>query len=205
MTKKVNISTESGADVQFVSAAVAGKLKQHRKQQKLSLDELSRRAGVSKGMLVEIEKCIANPSIAILCKLAAALGVSVADIVNVASAPAAHLIDGKDIPTLWSGPDGGSARLLAGTSGPNMIELWRWQLHPGERFESAGHPAGTFELFHVEQGQLKLTVDNTELIIAEGCSAVARTDVPHCYANEGADKLVFTMTVAELHQLQTIR
>ena len=45
MTKKVNISTDSGADVQFVSAAVASKLKQHRKQQKLSLDELSRRAG----------------------------------------------------------------------------------------------------------------------------------------------------------------
>ena len=56
MTKKVNISTESGADVQFVSAAVAGKLKQHRKQQKLSLDELSRRAGVSKSMLSQIER-----------------------------------------------------------------------------------------------------------------------------------------------------
>ena len=55
--------------------------------QKLSLDELSRRAGVSKGMLVEIEKGSANPSIAILCKLAAALGLSVADIVNVTRAP----------------------------------------------------------------------------------------------------------------------
>jgi transcriptional regulator with XRE-family HTH domain len=38
-------------------------------------------------MLVEIEKGAANPSIAILAKLAAALGVSVADIVNVSSEP----------------------------------------------------------------------------------------------------------------------
>lgn len=201
MTKKVNISTDSGADVEFVSAALASKLKQHRKQQKLSLDELSRRAGVSKGMLVEIEKCIANPSIAILCKLAAALGISVADIVNVASTPPVRLIDAQDIPTLWNGPLGGSARLLAGTSGPNMIELWRWQMQPGERFESAGHPAGTLELCHVEQGQLLLKVDQTELIVSAGCSAIARTDVPHYYANEGETPLVFSMTVAELHQL----
>lgn len=203
MTEKVNISTDAGADVQTVSAAVAARLKEHRKKQKLSLDELSRRAGVSKGMLVEIEKCIANPSIAILCKISAALGVSVADIVNVASAPAVHLIESKDIPTLWSGSKGGSARLLAGTSGPNMIELWRWEMQPGELFESPGHPPGTFELFHVEQGQLKVKVDQTELAIPAGCSAVAKTDVPHHYANEGDSKLVFTMTVAELHHLTT--
>ncbi|WP_024303013.1 helix-turn-helix domain-containing protein [Pseudogulbenkiania sp. MAI-1] len=204
MTKKVNISTDSGADVHSVSEAVAAKLKEHRKKQKLSLDELSRRAGVSKGMLVEIEKCAANPSIAILCKIAAALGVSVADIVNVASAPSVRLIESKDIPTLWTGPKGGTARLLAGTSGPNMIELWRWEMQPGELFESPGHPQGTFELFHVEQGQLTVKVDKTELFIPAGCSAVARTDVPHRYANEGDARLVFTMTVAELHQLTTI-
>jgi transcriptional regulator with XRE-family HTH domain len=200
MTEKVNIPTDAGADVQTVSAAVAAKLKEHRKRQKLSLDELSRRAGVSKGMLVEIEKCAANPSIAILCKLSAALGVSVADIVNVSNAPTVHLIENQDIPTLWTGPKGGSARLLAGTSGPNMIELWRWEMQPGELFESPGHPQGTVELFHVEQGQLKLKVGQTELTLQAGCSAVAKTDVPHHYANDDDSKLVFTMTVAELHQ-----
>lgn len=169
------------------------------KNQKLSLDELSRRAGVSKGMLVEIEKGSANPSIAILCKLAAALGLSVADIVNVTRAPAAYLIESQDIPTLWHGDRGGSARLLAGTRGPNMIELWRWEMAPGEAYASGGHPAGTFELLHVEQGVLSLTAEQTELRITPGCSAVARTDGPHRYANEGEDTLIFTMTVAELH------
>lgn len=203
MTKKVNISTASGADVQIVSEAVAAKLKEHRKKQKLSLDELSRRAGVSKGVLVNIEKSLANPSIATLCKLAAALGVSVADIVNVANTPTMHVIEGKDIPTLWTGPKGGTARLLAGTSGANMIELWRWEMQPRELFESPGHPHGTFELIHVEEGQLTLKVDSIEMFIPSGCSAVARTDAPHYYANDGDTKLVFTMTVAELHQLET--
>jgi transcriptional regulator with XRE-family HTH domain len=72
---------------------VANRIRNWRKEKKLSLDELSRRASVSKGMLVEIEKGAANPSIAILCKLAAALGISVADIVNVSSEPLVHVIE----------------------------------------------------------------------------------------------------------------
>nr|WP_284504291.1 helix-turn-helix domain-containing protein [Caballeronia sp. ATUFL_F1_KS4A] len=174
-------------------------MKEFRKRQKLTLDALSRRSGVSKGMLVEIEKSAANPSIAILCKISAALGVSVAEIVNVASPPAVRLVEKHEIPTLWTGPKGGSARLLAGTGGPSMIELWRWEMQPGEIFESTGHPNGTYELLHVEQGQLKIAVNETELRIQAGCSAVAKTDVPHQYSNDGKAKLIFTMTVAEPH------
>jgi transcriptional regulator with XRE-family HTH domain len=85
--------TSQGADVAQVSLAVANRIRNWRKEKKLSLDELSRRASVSKGMLVEIEKGAANPSIAILCKLAAALGISVADIVNVSSEPLVHVIE----------------------------------------------------------------------------------------------------------------
>ena len=137
MNVKVNITTDSGSDVDQVSRAVATRLKAYRKAKKMSLDELSRRASISKGMLVEMEKEAANPSIAILCKLAAALGVSVADIVNVASEPALHIIPAEQIPTLWQGPLGGSARLLAGTAGPNMIELWRWEMQPGDDLRAA--------------------------------------------------------------------
>ncbi|WP_459906230.1 helix-turn-helix domain-containing protein [Caballeronia sp. HLA56] len=178
---------------------MATRLREYRKQQRLTLDALSRRSGVSKGMLVEIENCAANPSIAILCKIAAALGVSVADIVNVTSSPAVHLIQKQDIPTLWTGGKGGSARLLAGTSGPTMVELWRWEMQPGETFESTGHPDGTSELLHVEQGQLKIVVNETEFLIAAGCSAVAKTDTAHQYSNVGKSKLIFTMTVSEPH------
>ena len=198
MTNKVNILTSQGADVDRVSEALAERIRAFRQQQKLSLDTLARRAGVSKGMLVEIEKGAANPSIAILCKLSAAMGVSVADIVDVASKPGVHVIPENEILTLWTGEKGGSARLLAGTSGPDMVELWRWEMFPGERFTSPGHPQGTFELFHVEQGQLTINIDAHEFMLPKGHSAVAKTDVPHHYANESKAKVIFTMTVAEL-------
>jgi len=61
-------------------------------------------------------------------------------------------------------------------------------------------PQGTLELFHVEKGTLKCVVGETELVIPAGSSAVARTDVPHSYSNAGRSKLVFTMSVTEMHQ-----
>ena len=200
MTKKVNITTDAGADVASVNQAVSDSIKSWRKSQKLSLDELSRRAGVSKGMLVEIEKGVANPSIAILCKVAAALGVSVADIVNVSHAPDAWLIETSDMPVLWQGEQGGSAKMLAGTRGPDMIELWRWQMFAGEVFSSTGHSSGTLELLHVEQGTLALTLGERNLVVQQGCAAVARTDMPHAYASADDQPVIFTMTVAELQR-----
>ncbi|GJL42578.1 TPA: XRE family transcriptional regulator [Enterobacter chengduensis] len=200
MTDKVNIMTVQGADVAQVSLAVANRIRNWRKDKKMSLDELSRRASVSKGMLVEIEKGAANPSIAILCKLAAALGVSVADIVNVSSEPVVHVIEEQAIPVLWQGEQGGYARLLAGTAGPDMIELWQWEMQPGECFTSPGHPAGTCELLHVNAGVLTLTVDETVTRVAAGASAVAKTEAAHGYANAGDTVLHFTMTVAEFHR-----
>lgn len=118
MTDKVNIMTEQGADVAQVSLAVANRIRNWRKDKKLSLDELSRRASVSKGMLVEIEKGAANPSIAILCKLAAALGVSVADIVNVSSEPVVHVIEKQAIPVLWQGRKGRFCQITGGYRWP---------------------------------------------------------------------------------------
>ena len=200
MTVKVNIPTDAGATVSQVSQAIAARLKAYRKAKKVSLDELSRRATISKGMLVEIEKGVANPSIAILCKLSAALGVSVADIVDVgASEPVVHVIEPAQMPVLWQGERGGKAQLLAGTAGPNMIELWRWTMEPGEIFSSSGHPTGTSELFHIEQGTLTLTVAEQVIRIEAGRSAIARTDVAHSYANNEETALVFTMSVVELH------
>lgn len=197
MTKKVNLVTDAGADVSSVNEAVSHRIKQFRKQKKLSLDELSKRANVSKGMLVEIEGCKANPSIALLCRLAAAMGVSVADFVDVSIKPDVHIIADTEITELWKGDKGGSAKLLAGSGGPDMTELWLWEMQPGEKFQSPGHPSGTLELLYVQSGTLTLGVKDGLFQVNTGYSATARTDVPHSYENQGECPLNFIMTVNE--------
>ncbi|KAF6660447.1 cupin domain-containing protein [Enterobacteriaceae bacterium EKM102V] len=197
MTKKVNLLTDANAVVDTVNEAVSQRIKLFRQQKKMSLDELSRRAGVSKGTLVEIEGCRANPSIAVLCRLAAAMGVSVADFVDVSSKPAVRLISSDEIPELWKGEKGGSAKLLAGSGGPDMTELWMWEMQAGEKFASPGHTEGTIELFYIQAGSLTLGVQDHEYLLKTGCSAAARTDVPHFYENREENPLVFFMTVHE--------
>ncbi|MGG7539549.1 helix-turn-helix domain-containing protein [Rhizobium sp. Nf11,1] len=200
MEEKVNISTEAVADVERVSATVSQNLKTFRRQSGLTLDELSRKSGVSKGMLVEIEKGTANPSIATLCRAATALGVSVADFVGVASSVPVRIVPPQDASTLWHGPKGGSATLLVGTHGPDEIELWRWTLFPGEIFESPGHSPGTLELLNVETGELTLRLADSEHLVHAGSSVLARTEDKHAYMNCGNDELRFVMAVAELQR-----
>ena len=189
--------TQAEADAARVNEAVARRIKAYRKEKKLSLDELSRRADVSKGMLVEIERCRANPSIALLCRLAAAMGVAVADFVNVDTGPEVRVIEGKDIPVLWTGEKGGTSRLLAGSAGPEMTELWAWEMKPGEQFQADAHSAGTLELLYVESGTLTLGVGSGVFEVKAGNSASARTDVPHFYENRGDSPVTFKMAVHE--------
>lgn len=89
-----------------MNEAVSRRIKRFRKQKKLSLNELSRRANVSKGMLVEIEGCKANPRIALLCRLAAAMGGSVADFVDLSTKPDVHIIADTELNEVWKGNKG---------------------------------------------------------------------------------------------------
>jgi transcriptional regulator with XRE-family HTH domain len=178
---------------------VSTRIRERRKDRRLSLDRLAALAGVSKGMLVQIENGQANPSIATLCKVAAALGASVADLVQVSGQHPAEVLPAGAPRLLWRGPKGGSATLLVGSAGPDMLELWSWQLKPGERYEAQAHPQGTEELIHVVRGRLALAFGEVSYLIDSGGSAVAHTDRPHAYACAGKKPVLFTMVVAEWH------
>jgi transcriptional regulator with XRE-family HTH domain len=178
---------------------VSTRIRDRRKDKRLSLDRLATLAGVSKGMLVQIENGQANPSIATLCKVAAALGVSVADLVQVSGQHPAEVLPAGAPRLLWRGPKGGSATLLVGSAGPDMLELWSWELRPGERYDAQAHPQGTEELIHVTSGRLALAFGAVSYVIESGGSAVAHTDRPHGYACDGKKPVQFTMVVAEWH------
>lgn len=178
---------------------VSSRIRQRRGDKRLSLDRLAALAGVSKGMLVQIENGQANPSIATLCKVAAALGASVADLVQVTGQHPAEVLPAGAPRLLWRGPKGGSATLLVGSTGPDMLELWSWELLAGERYDAQPHPEGTEELIHVMSGRLALVFGDVSYVIDSGGSAAAHTDRPHAYACEGKKPVRFTMVVAEWH------
>jgi len=193
----VSAATKDPADL--LNSSIARRIAQLRKGKGQSFDALAVRSDVSKGMLVQIEQGRANPSIATLCRLAVGLGVSVVDLISADNEPrnTVHLFGADKARTLWEGPNGGSAVLLVGSGGPDMLELWSWTLQPGERFEARPHSVGTLELVHVQQGSLALEVDGVVHMVIAGASASARTDRPHAYACRGRRRSVFSMVVLE--------
>lgn len=199
VVNKIITASGRGTDEDALLTAVAQRISNLRKAQKLSFDALAARSGVSKGTLVQIEQERANPSISTLCRLAAALGVSVADLVEPAenAQSAVSIVTANEARTLWNGPLGGSAILLAGTKGPDMLEMWHWELMPGERFEASQHGRCTREVIHVTSGKLVLEVDGQKTIVTNGATATAFTDRPHAYANASRTNLRFFMTVHE--------
>jgi transcriptional regulator with XRE-family HTH domain len=202
MTEAVNMMTGSAtapAAADDLLAVVSARVRARRIEHRLSLDKLAARSGVSKGMLVQIENGHANPSIATLCKVAAALGASVADLVDVAGTSRADVLPARAPRQLWIGPRGGAATLLVGSTGPDMLELWSWELRPGERYDAVAHPEGTQELLNVTHGRLTLSFGAMSYAIGTGESAVAYTDRPHAYVCLGARPVRFTMVVWEPH------
>ena len=185
--------------VEEVSTVLARRIASFRQSRQLSFDALAARSGVSKGALVQIEQGRANPSIGTLCKLAAALHVGVVDLISeseAAKSPVRVVAPGA-MPVLWKGPKGGSARLVVGSEGPDMFELWQWVVMPGERFESKAHTPGTLELIHVTEGSLTLEVSDVPHVLTRGASAFAQTDRSHAYTCSGNKKTRFTMAVLE--------
>jgi transcriptional regulator with XRE-family HTH domain len=178
---------------------VAERVRARRRDRRLSLDRLAARAGVSKGILVQLEKGAANPSISTICKVATALGASVADLVEASGQQDVEVIPAGAPRVLMRGPKGGRATFLVGSTGPDMLELWSWELRPGERHESPAHPEGTQELIHVEKGALTLSFPHVTYVVEAGAAAVAFTDRPHAYACAGRTPVSFTMVVAEWH------
>src|SRR3954453_9922440 len=136
---------------------VARNIRSARTAAGLSLDTLAARANVSKGALVALEGARGNPNLTTLVRLSDALGRSVSSLMeDVRDEPEVVIVDADDVAPLWTGPAGGTARLLLTNPRPAPVEVWRWRLHPGERHESLAHQRGVTETLNVVRGQMLL-------------------------------------------------
>lgn len=185
-------------DPRSVEAALARNLRDWRARRGWTLAELATRAGLSKGMLVQIEQAQTNPSIATLCKLANALGVALPRLVEDDSPPAVRRVAASDVAWLWRGTAKASAAgLVAGIDQPMPVELWTWTIGPRDGYDAVAHPAGTHEFVYVLEGQAAVTVAGVQTVVQAGECVVFRADRPHRYAAAGGTAVRFVMVVVE--------
>jgi len=178
-----------------VASRIAARVRARRTQRGWTLDELAARSAVSRRLLVAIEQTNANPSLSTLLKLAAALGVSLTDLLD--DQPQDRfvgLVPANDAMTLWSTDAGSHAQLLV-SRGP--LELWTWTLQPSDRRDSSPHRPGALELVTVHDGTLTLEVDDDRVEIPPGDCAWFDATHAHAYSNPTTTPAKFTLVVLE--------
>jgi len=163
-----------------------------RQAQALSLDELSRKAGVSKSMLSQIERAQANPTVAVVWRLANALGVPLGDLLGSAPAPAVATISVVPVhgtPSMRN-PDGScELRILGPIDLAGQFEWYALSLQAGGALESQAHEAGTQEHLTVLSGAIEIDAGDaqqrTQQRIKSGETARYAADRPHALRNTG--------------------
>jgi transcriptional regulator with XRE-family HTH domain len=189
-------------DIQSAAAitrTIGRRVRQGRNDRGWTLDQLAKRSGVSRRMLVNVEQGVTNPSITTLLRLADALGIglptlvetSVGDIGN----PVAVTRAGAAL-AMWTSTGGGSAVMVASTTTPDAYELWDWHLGPGDDYRSEAHHPGTRELLLVGSGSIELEVGDSVHRLKAGDAAAFDGNHPHAYRNASKSRPArFTLTV----------
>ncbi|WP_328884974.1 helix-turn-helix domain-containing protein [Streptomyces sp. NBC_00316] len=183
------------AETEAALRTLAHNVRTARTRAGLSLDELGRRAKVSKGALVGLEKAQGNPNFATLVRLADTLGVSVSALMEGPAEGRVRVVAADAVMPLWTGDQGSEARLMLTTSGPAPVEVWRWKLEPGEEYPSHPHQAGVVETVSVTAGRMTLIIDEVEHLVEAGQTAAFDGDVPHTYRGSGDETSHLIMTV----------
>jgi len=175
---------------------VAQQVRRRRLEHGWTLDGAASRLGISRRLLAQIEAGDANPSLSSLLAIAAGFGVPLADLLAETERPAIVIqADNSSARVLWSGPDGGEARLLVASGG---LELWDWRLQPGEERRANAHRPGSREALTVTAGSVTIEVVGAEpVVIKRGQSAAFAADVDHRYANESQRSASFLLAVHE--------
>ncbi|CAL9634541.1 HTH-type transcriptional regulator SutR [Streptomyces sp. enrichment culture] len=184
------------SDLDLLTQSLARNVRRWRTERGFTLDALAARAGVSRGMLIQIEQARTNPSLGTVVKIGDALGVSITTLLDREQGPRIRIVPAEQAVRLWHTEEGSYSRLLAGTEAPGPLEMWDWRLMPGEHSTSDPHPAGTVELVHVTAGELTITVDGTDHRVPAGASASYAADTPHTYANTGTVPMEMILAVS---------
>jgi transcriptional regulator with XRE-family HTH domain len=156
----------------------------------LTLEDLSRAAGVSKSMLSQIEREKANPTIAVAWRLANALGVSMGELLasEARRVEAIHVLEAHELPTLPGDHAGYMLRILGPMELAGKFEWYELTLAANGILASSPHDPGVSEHLTLLQGTMELEVDGEKKKLKTGATARYLADRPHSIRNPGKNE-----------------
>lgn len=184
---------------QDLAPVVGANLRRLRLRRGLSLEKLAQRSGVSRAMLGQIELGQSAPTINVLWKIARALDVTFATLIQAREAGGTTVLKKAQAKVLTSQGGHFSSRALFPFDGPRRAELYELRLAGGAKEPADAHAPGTLENLVVAEGTLDLVVGKETHRLEAGDAIVFEADVTHTYANAGTKECVMylVMTYAE--------
>ncbi len=163
----------------------------------LSLDALSKRAGVSKSMLSQIERNQANPTVAVVWRLANALGVPISLLVdgNQAAPASIETLPSHATPSLRSRDGHCVLRILGPIELAGQFEWYELSVEPGGCLDSEAHEPASREHLTVLSGTLEVQSGSNITKIKVGETARYAADRPHYIKNVGKNAATALLVV----------
>jgi transcriptional regulator with XRE-family HTH domain len=157
-------------------------IRQLRQARNLTQQQMAKLSGLPRATWSNLESGSANPTLSVLLKVAAALQVSLEDIIAPARAEAKHYPKGS-LPVRARNNVTVSSLLPDKIPG-TLIE--RMELPPGARLVGIPHTPGTREYLACEVGDIEFVASGQQIRVSAGDVVVFRADQKHSYANSGS-------------------
>ncbi len=163
-----------------------------RESRGLSQHQIAKLAGVPRPTWANLESGEANPTLAVLTRVAAALQVRLDELLAPPRASARH----HPAATLAVRTKG-LARIRKLLPEPLAgLEIERMELPVGASFAGVPHTPGTREYLTCERGEIELRVSGDRFVLAPGDVVVFAGDQKHGYRNAGDKVAIGYSTVA---------
>lgn len=172
------------------TAFLADNVRAVREARGLTQLQMARLAGIPRATWTHLESGTANPTLAVLTRVANALQVRLDELLAAPRNRGRHF-HSADLPTRRR-DDVEIRKLLPETIAGLDIE--RMSIPPGGRLRGIPHTAGTREYLTCERGSLELAVAGEIYLLATGDVVVFRGDQRHGYHNPGrTDTIAFSV------------
>ncbi|WP_377273876.1 helix-turn-helix domain-containing protein [Peterkaempfera sp. SMS 1(5)a] len=174
-------------DLDVLVATVGLQIKALRKQADLTLDELSRRSGVSIGLISQVERGKGNPSFTSLVQIAHGLDIPIGRLLHVAEqiSPVVRADERRILDFHGSdSADGDRYELLTPTLTGALEVLWV-VTQPGHDTSATPFRHNGEEFGIVLSGVKDVFLDGVRHRLEAGDSITYSSSIPHWYANPG--------------------
>lgn len=183
--------------VEEVSAGRLGaRVRELRKDRRMTLEVLAERSGVSRAMISKIERGEKNPTLVVAAKIAEGFGVTLSQLVGMEERREV-VVAPRDRRMVMRDPETGFERqLLSPRFGGREVEFIRNVVPEGSTSgEFPPHRRGVEEYIVVERGRLRAVLAGEERVLEEGDALYFEADVTHRFDNAGDGECSYYLVI----------